>query len=168
MPTDGQEADRRRPCRRDCRGRRSRRPPAARNRKGSRKRATRNMFSAFCERKPAARSRLTVLSSTSALRRLKRSTIWRTERLFWLRSDALLRRLGVHPGAFAGADLFALGRNGFHPLVEIARSKKRNGKRVEGGEDGDRDQDGDRHGRIGQGLAARSCDMLRLSVRCRN
>jgi hypothetical protein len=83
---------------------------------------------------------LTVPASTSALRRLNRSTIWRTERLFCVRSDALPPRFGVHPSTFAGADLFALGGHGLHALVEIAALEERHGQSIETREDRERDE----------------------------
>jgi hypothetical protein len=69
-----------------------------------------------------------------------------------LRSKRCLarNRLGIHPGALARADLFALGRNRLHAFGQIAAFKEGNGKRVECREHRDRNEKRDEHGWIGQ------------------
>jgi hypothetical protein len=84
--------------------------------KGSAKRATRNMFNAFCERKPAAFNLSTVPWSTSASRRFSRSTMLRILLLSNWRSDARalddseLRRARSRPRICSRSDVTAFMR----------------------------------------------------------
>jgi len=58
--------------------------------------------------------------------------------------------LGIHAGPFPGANEIALGRNGFHPLVEIAAFQIGDGKGVERRENRDGNEDSDHHCRVCQ------------------
>ncbi len=126
------------------------------------KRATRKIFSAFCERRPAAFNLSTVLSSTSALRRLKRSTICRTDFVVvGAKARPALRCFRVQFGALASPDLVAFRRNGTHALVQVTLLEIGHHQRVEGAENRQRHKHRHDQRRIGD----LGCQSSLISVR---
>ena len=95
------------------------------------------------------RSLATVLSSASALRRLKRSTMLLHVGPCGLAAQIGAVGLGRQTGTLAGADLLALERDALDAGGELVTLEQRLDERVDGGEDGQRRKDGDQRLRGG-------------------